>query len=241
MKRFMDFMRHSYDTYYIQLPDGETVETTREECFAPSYDKKQRWYWDDEDFTIAVRLAPNDEGQAIGNYHASNLRAEERYREGRMACVWKGHPECRQKCSMCGYCNWTSPDDCLVCEQKCIECNLPNKSQTVELDRYWNSEDEEYDGPQYDFESDMDIEYEYEGREMHNALSDALAELSTDERQLWDYLVADMSEREIAPLLGLSTHEAVRKRKAKLFEKLAANDDLRAYYEEAYGDSEEED
>jgi RNA polymerase sigma factor (sigma-70 family) len=240
MKRFMDFMRHSYDSYYIQLPDGETVEATREECFAPSYDKKQRWYWDEEDFTMVVRLAPTDEGQAIGNYHASMLRAEERYREGRMACVWKGQPDCRQKCSMCGYCNWTSPDDCLVCELKCIECTLANKSQTVELDMYWNSDDNDYDGPQFEFEADIDIEREYEEKEMHETLKNALDELTDDERQLWDFLIDDMSEREIAPLLGIS-QMGVNKRKAKLFEKLAVNDALRAYYEEAYSDADVDD
>ncbi|MDR0858244.1 MAG: hypothetical protein LBN97_04355, partial [Oscillospiraceae bacterium] len=64
MKRFMAFMRHSYDNYYVQLSDGECVEATRKECFAPTYDKNQRWYWDAEDFTIAVRLAPTDEGKA---------------------------------------------------------------------------------------------------------------------------------------------------------------------------------
>jgi DNA-directed RNA polymerase specialized sigma24 family protein len=142
---------------------------------------------------------------------------------------------------MCGYCDWTSPDDCLVCEQKCIECNLPNKSQTVELDRYWNSDDEEYDGPQFEFEADIDIEREYEEKEMHETLKNALDELTDDERQLWDYLVDDMSEREIAPLLGLKEPKSVNYRKHQLFEKLAANDALRAYYEEAYSGADAED
>jgi len=231
MKRFMDFMKHSYGSYYIQLPDGETVEATREECFAPSYDANQRWYWDEEQFTVAIRLQATPEGKATGNAHLASLRKEERYRDWRLGCIWKGQPECRQKCSMCGYCDWTSPDDCLDCEQKCIECTLDHKSRTIEMDMFWNGDGAEENGSQWEFFSDVDIEREYEEQEKLEALETALGELSDDERQLWDYLADGMTERDIAKILGM-TQTGINYRSSKLLKKLSANPAIAGFRED---------
>jgi len=231
MKKFKNFMKYNYDKYYVQLPNGETVESTRSECFAPSCNKDQRWYWDNEQHTIAVRLAPTPEGKAIGNFHASNLRAEERYWKKEHGCVWKGEPQCDRDCSYCDTCVWMNTDACMDCDKKCEECTLDNVSRTVSLDLLLDS-DYGDDTPAWEPASDDDPYLACEMAAKMEALKSALDELTDDERELWGYLVEGMSEREIAPLFGLKERKSVNKRKAKLFAKLAANEKLRAFYVE---------
>jgi DNA-directed RNA polymerase specialized sigma24 family protein len=132
---------------------------------------------------------------------------------------------------MCGYCDWTSPDDCLVCEQKCIECDLDHVSRTAELELLLNG-DYEDDTPVWETIADDDPFLECLESAKTEALEAALDELSDDERKLWGYLVDGFTEREIAPLLGLKERKSVNKRKARLFEKLAANATLRDFYED---------
>jgi hypothetical protein len=77
-------MKYNYDHYFIQLPNGKYISATRAKCFAidkDKPDKNQRWLWDDEQRTYAIRLAPTEEGKQTGNDHAAALKREERYGE----------------------------------------------------------------------------------------------------------------------------------------------------------------
>jgi DNA-binding CsgD family transcriptional regulator len=227
MKR--SFMKNDFGMYYAQLPSGECVEVTRQECFAPPYISNQRWYWDDEQFTLAVRLAPTEQGKAIGNFHAADIKADERYWDERIGCVYKGTPGCNRDCNFCDACVWAGSDACMDCDSKCEECTLDHISRTVQMDFYWDS-DKDNDSPHWESQADSDPYQDCEDAAKVEALEAALAELSDSERELWGYLAEGLSEREIAPLIGLKAHEAVRKRRLKLFSKLTANDGLKGFY-----------
>ena len=101
-----NYQRLHYRQYYAQNPDGEYVTVTRRECFAPATSPTtvnpypQRWFYDPE-AGYAVRLARTKTGDDLGKRNAADLKSEERARERRLRCIWKGTKNCDQNCDQC--------------------------------------------------------------------------------------------------------------------------------------------
>lgn len=74
------YFRH----YYIMLPDGETIECTRKECFASPGTSTtdnpliQRWYYS-PDREMAIRLPRNAMGDETHKANAADLKMQERW------------------------------------------------------------------------------------------------------------------------------------------------------------------
>lgn len=77
-----NYQKLHYEEYYIMLPDGSSIKTTRAECFATDETSnigpfKQRWYYSPDQF-MAIRLPRNEEGDRLGKDNAADLKAQER-------------------------------------------------------------------------------------------------------------------------------------------------------------------
>ncbi|NLO45340.1 MAG: sigma-70 family RNA polymerase sigma factor [Clostridiales bacterium] len=81
MKNYQQF---HYRTYYRMRPSGETVECTRQECFAPAETPTadnpfvQRWYYS-PDREVAIRLPRNVMGDDTHKANAADLKLQERW------------------------------------------------------------------------------------------------------------------------------------------------------------------
>ena len=101
-----NFLSKHYEHYYIQTADGQHLETTRSECFAPGETPtaenpyKQRWFYDIEAGYV-VRLLRNAEGEALFKANEVIVRKEERHQERKYACVRKGKDGCKADCETC--------------------------------------------------------------------------------------------------------------------------------------------
>ena len=81
MKNYQQF---HYRTYYRMRQSGETVECTRQECFAPAETPTadnpfvQRWYYS-PDREVAIRLPRNAMGDDTHKANAADLKLQERW------------------------------------------------------------------------------------------------------------------------------------------------------------------
>ncbi len=81
MKNYQEF---HYRTYYRMRQSGETVECTRQECFAPAETPTadnpfvQRWYYS-PDREMAIRLPRNTMGDDTHKANAADLKLQERW------------------------------------------------------------------------------------------------------------------------------------------------------------------
>ena len=81
MKNYQQF---HYRTYYRMRQSGETVECTRQECFAPAETPTadnpfvQRWYYS-PDHEMAIRLPRNMMGDDTHKANAADLKSQERW------------------------------------------------------------------------------------------------------------------------------------------------------------------
>lgn len=81
MKNYQQF---HYQHYYRMLSGGETVECTRQECFAPAEAPTsdnpfvQRWYYS-PDRELAIRLSRDTVGDNTHKENAADLKTEERH------------------------------------------------------------------------------------------------------------------------------------------------------------------
>lgn len=79
-----NYQQLHYRHYYRMLTSGETVECTRQECFAPAETPTadnpfiQRWYYS-SDRELAIRLPRNSMGDATHKANAADLKQQERW------------------------------------------------------------------------------------------------------------------------------------------------------------------
>ncbi len=204
-----------YQHYYNQDLDGKCVPVSRKECFAPATPPTadnpypQRWFYDYE-AGLVIRLARTEAGDNLGKRNAADLKSEERARERRSRCVWKGTKNCNQNCA---------------------QCNRQHTSRTVELDKNWNND------PNGDMESRFDIPDEaadiaalFEDEQRLAALFSALGDLTDEERGILRASYGcEKTVREIAAELGFRSHTSVVKRLAKAMATLRSSEHLKAF------------
>lgn len=205
-----NYQKLYYKNYYAQNEKGEYVKVSRKVCFAspelPSEENpyKQRWFYDEE-AGYAVRLSRSKANENIHRFNSTSLKRDERYRDGKFACVWKNTSNC---------------------SQNCVNCNRKNKSRTVELDKTWTaSKDEMVSSFQPEDESQNIINI-IENQELITALSSALNNLSSEDKELFSFLLNNEKKKVIAENLSI-TVDGVRYRELKLRKKLLSNKDLK--------------
>lgn len=206
-----------YQHYYNQDLDGICVPVSRKECFAPATPPTadnpypQRWFYDYEAGYV-IRLPRNKAGDDLGKRNAADLKSEERARERRLRCIWKGTKNC---------------------DQNCDQCSRQHTSRTVELDKNWNND------PNGDMESRFDIPDEaadiaafFEDKQRLAALTSALGDLTEEDREIikasYD---REKTVREIAAELGFRSHTSVVKRLAKATATLRSSEQLKAFFD----------
>ncbi|MEA4898698.1 MAG: hypothetical protein VB115_10680 [Christensenellaceae bacterium] len=209
-----NYQRLYYQHYYAQNPDGECVSVTRRECFAlttpPTADNlyPQRWHYDPEAGYV-IRLARTKTGDDLGKRNAADLKSEERARDRKYRCVWKGTKNC---------------------DQNCARCNRRHISRTVELDKSWGNDNDPDLQRRFDIADEAaDIEAIVADGEMLAALIASLDKLSEDDRELWTLLRDKAKKQEIADHFNL-TLDGVRYREKRLFAKLRADKTLSALF-----------
>jgi hypothetical protein len=227
---FMSFMRRHYDSYAVMDGDGNCYEASRAECFAPTYDKRQRWYWDDDERTIAIRLPLTELGMKIGNAHLASLKKDERYHISRLQCVGFKTSGCRVTCSDCAYalgCESKQRDNNgFKCRRKCVDCpyylsqtvGADNPACTLEIPLH------SYSGhnPSDELERRLEIE----------TLMHALETITDTQRELVrDIYWRKLTERQIAGRLKLKSSKTVNFRKKKVLDALRENELLRNIFE----------
>jgi len=243
-KQFMSFMRYKYGSYFVMDNHGKCRPCEREECFAPIilkkeegqkpvYDNRQRWYWDDEYRTFIIRLPITQKGIKIGNAHLAALKKDERDHVAKLQCVFFGTPRCGVTCDDCdsqNTCNSKQRErNGLKCRRKCYEC--PSYlCKTVDLENQFVSNDSQDYNPQ-ELLSDCNIEQDAEDRAEIEALLTALRSLSEKQQKLIrDIFWEEMTEREIAPLLGVKSSMTVNNRKHAILEILRSDKLLKSFF-----------
>lgn len=201
-----NYQKLYFNRYYIMAENGESVECTRRECFAPAEEPtadnpfKQRWYYSPDpqrkpgkpdergrfDREMAIRLPRNAKGEELHKMNAADLKAEERY---------------AQRFTKRGF----------------IEIDKTTKNE--------DGEDISFDIPD-DADSPAEILIK---QETHTAIRIAIDALTPDERHLWNDLLSEKTKAKIAEECGLS-EGAIRKRVKKLAATLRENPGLKNYF-----------
>lgn len=205
-----NYQRVNYRKYYAQDENGKYVEVDRKTCFAtaepPTEDNpyKQRWFYDEEAGYV-VRLARNQANEDIHRFNSTSLKRNERYRDGKFACVWEKTKNC---------------------DQNCEQCNRKNKSRTVELDKTWTGNKDEMVSIFEPEDESQNIINIIENQELITALSSALNNLSSEDKELFNFLLNNEKKKIIAEKFNI-TVDGVRYRELQLRKKLLSNKDLK--------------
>lgn len=205
-----NYQRINYRKYYAQDGNGKYVEVDRKTCFAtaepPTEDNpyKQRWFYDEEAGYV-VRLARNQANEDIHRFNSTSLKRNERYRDGKFACVWEKTKNC---------------------DQNCEQCNRKNKSRTVELDKTWTGNKDEMVSIFEPEDESQNIINIIENQELITALSSALNNLSSEDKELFNFLLNNEKKKIIAEKFNI-TVDGVRYRELQLRKKLLSNKDLK--------------
>lgn len=202
-----NFLKEHYDHFYIMTADGQTVETTRVECFAPGEAPtadnpfKQRWLFDIEAGYI-VRLPWNEYGERLHRANASAVKREERHYARKYACMSKGTG---------------------CCDEDCGNCQRDSVARTVSWDEpVCDGEDDDGEcfGDRIGCDPFKDAEEAEEQAEQNARLQAAVGKLSPKQKRLFKlHFIDNLSSEKIAPILGVSP-QAVRQQIATLKKKL---------------------
>lgn len=236
MKNYQQF---HYRTYYRMRQSGETVECTRQECFAPAETPTadnpfvQRWYYS-PDREVAIRLPRNAMGDDTHKANAADLKLQERAQEKPNLCVGRtSTATCSVTCKNCRnreYCDIPKrTNNGVGCKRKCDYCSVYMR-RTLDLDKPLGFND---DGSEVLFELEderFDTAAAYAADELKAAIQGAVGSLTSEERYLWDELLGDKTKAKIAEECGLS-EGAIRKRVKKLARTLRENPALKNYFE----------
>lgn len=209
-----NYQRVNYKKYYAQNENGDYTEVSRQVCFAiaeePTAENpyKQRWFYDEE-AGFVVRLVRNQANEDLHRFNSSSLKKEERYRNKKFACVWKGTSNCNQDCH---------------------NCNFKNTSRTVELDKNWTSSDGEMENIFTPIDEAQDIFKIIEEKDLMLHLLAAYENLSPEDKDLFHALINKEKKKAIADKLNI-TVDGVRYRELQLRKKLLSNDALKRLLE----------
>ena len=234
-----NYQKLHYQHYFRMIPSGETVECTRQECFAPAEAPTadnpfiQRWYYS-PDREMAIRLPQNAMGNDAHKVNAADLKSQERSQKKSGLCVAQTPlAACPMTCDNCRFkdsCNSESrAKNGADCERKCDFCTV-GKSSFFEIDKQMpRTDDGEESG--FDIEDDVDSTIDVLiKRETVTSIRIAVDALTPDERRLWDELLSDKTKAKIAEECGLS-EGAIRKRVKKLAQTLRDNPALKNFLE----------
>jgi hypothetical protein len=215
-KKMKNYQRLYYKNYYAQNEKGEYIPVSRKVCFAPAEPPteenpyKQRWFYDPEAGYV-VRLERSKHGEEFYRTNDTSLKREERYRNRKFACIWKGTSNC---------------------DQNCIECNEKNTCRTVELDKTWTSENSDEMKSIFDpIDETQNITEMLENKEITTIILAAYKNLSNEDQLLFNCLIEKKAKQEIAKLLNLKSVDGVRYRELQLRKKLLLNKDLKEFLE----------
>ena len=203
-----------YQNYYAQNKTGEYISVSRRECFAPPEEPspenqyKQRWFYDPE-AGYAVRLERGVLGEATHRANGASLKREERHRDRKTQCVWKGTEKCDQNCDHCSH----------------------KMNRTFELDKPMIGKDGDEGSGLNLADETASIEGILENKELLDALFSLLERLTHEERELWGFLQTKAKKQDIANYLRL-TLDGVRYREQCLFSKIRADKTLRNFFED---------
>jgi hypothetical protein len=209
-----NYQRINYRKYYAQDESGNYVEVDRKTCFAssepPTEDNpyKQRWFYDEEAGYV-VRLSRTKESEDIHRFNSSSLKREERYRNRKLACIYK---------------------DTNKCNQDCDRCKCKNTSRTVELDKNWANDNDEKDSFFTPADDSQDILNILEDKELTRLIRIAFDSLSPEDQLLFNCLLERKAKKVVAGLLGI-TVDGVRYRELQLRKKLLAHKELKSFLE----------
>ena len=236
MKNYQQF---HYRTYYRMRQSGETVECTRQECFAPAETPTadnpfvQRWYYS-PDREMAIRLPRNAMGDDTHKANAADLKQQERSQKKPGLCVAQTPlVDCPVTCDNCRIkdsCDSKNrAKDGVDCKHKCDFCTV-GKSSIFEIDKQMSrTDDGEESGFDIPDEADGPVEFLIK-KETVTSIRIAVDALTLEERYLWDELLSDKTKAKIAEECGLS-EGAIRKRVKKLAQTLRENPALKNYFE----------
>ena len=233
-----NYQQLHYRHYYRMRPSGETVECTRQECFAPADAPTadnpfvQRWYYS-PDREMAIRLPGNAMGDETHRANAADLKTQERAQEKPNLCIGQtSAASCTVTCGNCRnrkYCESPHRDtNGACCKSKCDYCSVYMR-RTLDLDKPLGFND---DGTEVLFDladERFDIETTYTVYEQHTAILVAVEALSPGERHLWDQLMSGKTKAKIAEECGLS-EGAIRKQAKKLAQTFRENPSLKNYF-----------
>jgi hypothetical protein len=201
--------------YYALSDDGKVyTEVSRSVCLARIEDLEnpfpQRWYVDEES-GLVVRLPRNQMGEDLARENMRSIWREEKYRERKFQCVWKGTNKCNQKCEDCKY----------------------RTSRTVELDKPLdNGADGEGTGKCFDLSYPSDITEFVEQKALFDTLYAALATLTQKDKELIkDRLVLEKTVRELAPKYGFKSSRSITVHERRILDILRNNEALKNFFE----------
>ena len=233
-----NYQRLHYKHYYRMRPNGDAVECTRQECFAPAKTPTadnpfiQRWYYS-PDREMAMRLSRNTKGDETYKANAADLKKQEREQGKTSLCIAQtSAATCPVTCETCPnrkYCE--SPHRATNgtgCKCKCDCCSVYMR-RTLDLDRPLGFND---DGTEvmFELEDQSFVETTCIADEQHLAILVAIGSLTPEERYLWDELLSEKTKAKIAEECDLS-EGAIRKRVKKLARTLRENPALKNYFE----------
>lgn len=234
-----NYQKFHYCSYYRMRPSGETVECTRQECFAPAETPTadnpfvQRWYYS-PDREMAIRLPRNTMGDDTHKANAADLKSQERAQEKPNLCIGRTlAATCSVTCKNCcnrEYCDIPNrTNNGVDCKRKCDYCSVYMR-RTLDLDKPM-SRTEDGEESSFDIPDDADGPVEFLiKKETVTSIRIAVDALTPEERYLWDELLSDKTKAKIAEECGLS-EGAIRKRVKKLAQTLRENPALKNYFE----------
>lgn len=224
-----------YESYYIMLSDGSSIQTTRRECFAPAEPVTadnpypQRWFYS-PDGQIAIRLPRNEIGETFGKDSAADLKTDERDTERKNLCIGQtSHASCSATCAECHFRDYCDSkyrvSNGIGCKRKC-DCCSSYVRRTIELDKPLGFND---DGTEVTFDladETADVEATYFKTEQRDTIAEVIASLDPVDRELWHCLVQEIKKTEIADRLHM-TVDGVYYRQKRLERALRENEDLK--------------
>lgn len=224
----LNYQKLHYNEYRIMLPNGDSFETTRRECFAhaetPTEDNpyQQRWFYS-PDCALAIRLPRNAMGEKMYHLNAATLKQEEREIASKTACVAQYKsvkcPVSCQNCRLCDSCTdfMNQATNGKKCSRKC-ECCAIKTQRNVELDAPIGIDDDGEELMPY-VPTDTDIAKDFIRFEMQKeliaTLEPVLASLGETDLAICKFKKLGLSNSGIGRELGI-TEGAIRKHIKKL-------------------------
>ena len=212
------------ETRYVKMPQNVCIAIARRLCGNENPYLNPWFYHVDasrpED-DILICLDPNEPGRdnkQISRVFGNDNRKIADAIEAETQCPFFGTVKCDRQCTYCGYCEHIGTKKCRTCKKKCEECQLDNTTRVISRDGIFTADGCEVSNIYFDPPSAADIEGEYEGKEIQDALFAGLDALDDMQRSVIHYTyVGNLSERKIADKLGFkSKTQAVRLREKAL-------------------------